>query len=70
MTSLTQWTWHLSKLWEITKDREPWCAAVHRVATEQQREAFEVLLYLLEKCLSKLYSNLTKMKAEVRSLEI
>ena len=55
MTSLTQWTWHLSKLWEITKDREPWRAAVHRVTTEhlaieQPREAFEVLLYLLEKC--------------------
>ena len=22
----------LSKIWEVVKDREPWCAAVHRVA--------------------------------------
>ena len=28
---------NMRKLWEIVKDREAWCAAVHRVAKSQTR---------------------------------
>ena len=31
----TQWTWNLSKLWEIVKDRGAWRATVHEVAKSQ-----------------------------------
>ena len=28
---------NLNKLWEIVKDREAWCAAVHRITKSQTR---------------------------------
>ena len=37
MASQIQWTWVLSKLWEIVKDREVWRATVHEVTKSQIR---------------------------------
>ena len=39
MASSTQWTWmSLSKLWEVVKDREAWCAAVHGITKNQTQQ--------------------------------
>ena len=35
----------LSKLWEIVKDREAWCAAVYRVAKSQSQRKSTLNIY-------------------------
>ena len=37
MASLMQWTWVWSEFWEMVKDVEAWCAAVHGVTKSRTR---------------------------------